>query len=174
MTTIAAVRDGKRTWIGSDTQGLSAETRIEVGPKWVRYRDWAMAIAGDRSAFNVCEYNAERLLKNLECPYEFTQRFYDLLADHHYDFSPSRDSAAPNCGQDTLLASSSGLWLILKSFSITPMERWTEGSGRAYGLGAMFAMREIKDAERVLRAGLAAGMEYDSGSGGEIWTDVLE
>lgn len=174
MTTIVAVRDGARTLVGSDTMARSEGTKIAVGAKWVRSGDWAIGIAGSRRTFTICENQSDDLFKNLEGPFEFTQRFRDLLISHDYDLSPSEGRSNPHTGQDLLLANPSGLWLVLSDLSVTPVERWAEGSGRYYGLGAMFAMREIDDADRVLRAGLEAAMQYDDGTGGEIWTDVLE
>ena len=174
MTTICAVRDGKRTWIGSDTMGQTGGTRIDVGPKWVKSGGWAVGIAGNHRVQTLCESQSAVLFKNLESPFEFTGRFHTLLKEDGFDLSPTKDRANPNTGQDLLLATASGLWLIVADLSVTSVERWCEGSGHGYGLGAMFAMREIHEPERVLRAALAAAFESDAGTGGEIWTDVLE
>lgn len=174
MTTIIAVRDGARTWIGSDTLACSGKTKIPVGHKWVISDGWAAGIAGSRRTFTLCQHEAAALFKHLEGPFEFTQRFRDLLTENDYDLSPADGRANPQTGQDVLLANPGGLWMVLGDLSVTPVEYWCEGSGRAYGLGAMHAMRDVHDAQSVLRAGLEAGMAYDAGSGGEAWTDVLE
>ena len=174
MTTIAAVRDGARTWIGSDTMAKSCGTRLDSGPKWIRFGSWAVGIAGDMRTITLCREHSERLLRDLGGAFEFTNRFRGLLKEFDYDISPAAEQAVPNTMQDMLLASPDNLWSILCDLSIFPVERWTDGGGRAYGLGAMYAMRAVDDGERVLRTALEAGMTYNTGSGGEIWTDVLE
>ena len=174
MTTIAAVRDGKRTWIGSDTQAQSDGRLLSVERKWFRFDSWAAGVAGDGRAGCICEAHAKRLFDDLAGAFDFTERFYKLLKEYDFDLSAKRDYTTPNTGQDLVLASPSGLWLIPQCLSIVPVERWAEGSGSGFGLGAMHAMREIDDAERVLHAAPEAAMACDVYTGGEIWTDVLE
>ncbi len=168
------MRDGKRTWIGSDTQAEAGGTRLSVEQKWVRFGTWALGIAGDRRVQCICEAHAKRLFDDLPGAFDFTERFYDLLKEYDFDLSPSPGDSCPVTGQNLILANPSELWTVLGCLAPIPVELWADGSGRNFGLGAMHAMRGIDDAERVLKAGLAAAFEYDAGTGGEIWTDVLE
>jgi ATP-dependent protease HslVU (ClpYQ) peptidase subunit len=175
VTTICAVRDGKRTWIGSDTLGSREGLRAVCGHKWVRFGAWAIGHSGDLRALNIMRHHAKRLLDDLDEPFEFTARLMDVLRDCDYDLSAHKGQHTPCTGQSLILANPGNVWRLCDTLSFSPNEHyWADGSGQEYALGAMFAMREIKDAERVLRAGLAAAMEYDAGTGGEIWTDVLQ
>ena len=175
MTTIVAVRDGARTLIGSDTLGSREGLRAVCGHKWARFGSWAVGSVGDLRTVNIMQHHAKRLLDDLGDPFEFTTRLTDVLKECDYVLSPHDNDHAPCTGQNLILANPTNIWRLCDSLSFAPNEHyWADGSGQEYALGAMYAMREIDDAERVLKAGLAAAFEYDAGTGGEIWTDVLE
>lgn len=176
MTTIVAVRDGERTWIGSDTMANHCGTRLDFGPKWARHKNWAVGIAGDARTINIFQHHAERLLSELGGAFEFTQRFHDLLKECGYDLSAADREAPPNTAQDLLLASPAGIWSIPSDMSIRCVDHWVDGSGRGYGLGAMAAfMRQggVRGGDMV-KAVIEIAMEHDINTGGDIWVECLE
>ena len=178
MTTIVAVRDGKRTWIGLDTQGTRGSLRLVCGPKWVRHGAWAVGHAGDLRVLNIMRHHAKRLLDDLEGPFEFTGRLMDILNECDFKLSPHGNNHAPCTGQDFILANPAVMWRICSSSGFAPNEDfWADGSGQDFALGAMYAnraMRGTDDAERILRVALGAAMTFDTLTGGEVWVEVLE
>jgi len=177
MTTIVAVRDGARTWIGSDTQITHGRMRQSCGPKWIRFGSWAVGISGDLRTINLCREYAERMLRDLSGPFEFTQRLHDLAKEFDYDLKPATDSVPPNTAQDVILANPEAAWSVNGDLSIIEIDRWwADGSGRAFALGALTALERFKHigAEDMARIAIETAMHHDIYSGGSIWTEVLE
>lgn len=177
MTTIVAIRDGKRTWIGSDMQATRGGTARISGSKWVPFGSWAVGIAGDLRAQSICAKHAKRLLDDLAGAFEFTERLEALLREYSFDLSPAPDDATPNTAQDMILACPNTIWSICADMSIVEIpDYWAEGSGYRFALGAMSAADRFKTikSEDLARIALETAMKYDTGTGGDIWMDVLE
>lgn len=77
-----------------------------------------------------------------------------------------------------MVANGSGIFGVYAHREVIQFDRfWCNGSGRGYALGAMHALWSehlrkqpgtAPDALHIARAGLAAGMEFDRGSGGDM------
>lgn len=177
MTTIVAVRDGKRTWIGSDTQWTGAGVSNFGEPKWVRFGQWAAGISGSLRTLNLVSGNAKRIFDDLDSPLEFTERLRATLKDYDYDIKAVNAGEAPTLDSSMILATPGRFWSICEELSISGHERfWAVGTGYLVALGAMSALDRFKTtkSEDMARIAIETAMQFDTGSGGEVWMDVLE
>lgn len=177
MTTIVAVRDGARTWIGSDTLAVRDGIGVDCGPKWVRFGSWAVGVSGDLRAISICAKHAKRLMDDLAGAFNFTERLEALLREYSFDLSPVPDEATPNVAQDMILACPSTAWIIGPCLSIIECpDYWAEGSGGRFALGSMKAMERFRHmkSEDMARIAIETAMQYDTGTGGDIWLEALE
>lgn len=177
MTTIVAVRDGERTWIGSDTIAVRDGLKVGCGPKWVRFGGYAVGISGDHRVISICAKYSKRLMDDLEGAFDFTERMEALLRDYNVDLSPAPDHAMPNSGQDMILACPSTVWSVGPCFSVIECKDfWAEGSGGRFALGALTALQRFNrmKSEDMARVAVEIGMQHDTATGGEIFLECLE
>jgi ATP-dependent protease HslVU (ClpYQ) peptidase subunit len=75
-----------------------------------------------------------------------------------------------------LIANDSGIYGVYSYREVFDYDRfWAIGSGRNYALGAMYAAYDrMKSAADIAKAGVAAGIEFDTASSGPIVCHTLK
>jgi len=178
MSTITAARMGGLLCISADTLTTFGDTRLGSSyERWhdkiLRYGDSYLGIVGSAAHQLVMEH----LLREGKKRYDFRDRlsiFESFLEIHsrlkeRYFLNPKdeEDDEYESSRIDLLLANPHGLFGIFALREVFEFERfWAVGSGGDFALGAMHAVYpEAESAETVVRAGLAAGTAFDTGSG---------
>jgi ATP-dependent HslUV protease subunit HslV len=73
-----------------------------------------------------------------------------------------------------LIANSHGIFGVSAMRDVMEYQRfWASGSGSPYALGAMHALYDSAGAQAIAEAGVAAGIEFDDGSGAPIESHVI-
>ncbi|HEU4621805.1 MAG TPA: MFS transporter [Burkholderiaceae bacterium] len=180
MTTVVVVRKGREIAIAADSLVTFGETRLsstyEVNRKIIRVGDSYLGLAGSTAHFVVLE----RALTSLgdECRlgsrdevFTTFQRIHPILKEKFY-LNPKEDDDDPyESSQITcVIANASGIYGVYSYREVFAFERfWGIGSGRSFALGAMYASYDkLKSAEKIARAGIEAGIEFDKSSAGPI------
>jgi ATP-dependent HslUV protease subunit HslV len=103
--------------------------------------------------------------------YETFRRLHPILKEHAF-LNPKEDEDDPyESSQITaLIANTSGIYGVYSYREVFEFDRvWAAGSGRSFALGAMHALYDSNlSAAEIARAGVAAGIEFDTSSGPPI------
>lgn len=180
MTTILAVTDGHRAWIGSDTR-IGNEDRFfdSGGPKWIvsDKRDWAMGVAGYPGEQQALAGYVDVLrgCSDFDLPTEIRA----CLSERGWTPKRAGDGGLPHGGSTFIIATPCRVIMLGVDFTIIPIDTGVlaaDGSGHEYALGAWHALTAgapgVETAERVNTC-LATAMALDPYSGGKAWTEVL-
>lgn len=188
MTTIVAVRTDEHVVIGSDSMLTQGETRVThthcVTTKLYTVADSCIGLSGTAAHYTslvraLREMGGACELHGYDAVFDTFTRVHKKLKDEYF-LNPKRqvDDAYEANHISAMVANSSGIYGVYAHREVLVYENyWSNGSGRAYALGAMrqswlSQSRRRKssgpDALEVARAGLAAGMEFDRDSGGAM------
>jgi ATP-dependent protease HslVU (ClpYQ) peptidase subunit len=103
--------------------------------------------------------------------YETFRRLHPVLKEHAF-LNPKEDEEDPyESSQITaLIANETGAYGVFSLREVFDYERfWAIGSGSRFALGAMHALWDVLDsATDIAKAGVAAGVEFDTASAGPI------
>ncbi len=117
---------------------------------------------------------------NLETPdaiFETWRRMHVILEDE-YHLNPRRDSddAYKTTRMSALIANPRGIFSVTPARDVEALPRfWAIGTGADFALGAMFVLYDTtEDIERIARAGVEAGAEFDDASDLPVITQTLE
>jgi ATP-dependent protease HslVU (ClpYQ) peptidase subunit len=103
--------------------------------------------------------------------YETFRRLHPVLKEHAF-LNPKEDEDDPYESSQivALLINETGAYGVFSLREVFDYERfWAIGSGSRFALGAMHGLWDTLDsAEDIARAGVAAGIEFDTGSAGPI------
>jgi len=103
--------------------------------------------------------------------YETFRRLHPVLKEHAF-LNPKEDEEDPYESSQiiALIANETGAYGVFSLREVFDYDRfWAIGSGSRFALGAMHAAWDNFDsAEDVAKAGVAAGIEFDTGSAGPI------
>lgn len=174
MTIICAITDGKKCFIGSDTQSVGGGVLMDCGPKWIVQGGWAVGVAGDQRLADIIR--ADDILRDLETPWQFTER---LRASYkEYDVAPAerRDGGAPSYNSLYLLATPHRVWEVYECLAVTPVrdgKLWALGSGAQCALGAGYAMKR-RQPKQIVTMAVEAAIEICSRCGGDVWVECLK
>lgn len=180
MSVVVALRakDGRSTWIGSDTMVTGGNLKQEYGPKWLLRSPWGIGVAGHLRTVNLVERNIDPLLLDLKDAYDFALRVREAMSSDGY--RANTDEFGPQAfGGAIILAKAGGAWVIGSDFSITPIAPgggWAEGSGREVTMGALHALLSLSpgvDPEDIVTRALQAAMALDVNCGGQAWVRQL-
>ena len=183
MTIVCAVHDStkRQTWIASDTQGRDGQDKIyDVGPKWIRFGDYAIGHAGFTRTTTLLRALAEERFAGASGPYELTERLRELFNDHGYRADQDKAGGPPFFHERFLLAAPHGLWDIdnvLALVEMKPAHMAAIGSGEDLALGCVWGLNQAKVSlhpEEVLTMCIRAAMAHDAGCGGTIYTDCVK
>jgi len=183
MSTVVAVRSADGIVIGAETLLMQGEARLGHAygdnPKLFLVGHSCIGLTG-----SVAHYTALiqalrslgddcRLGSNEEVFNTFT-RVHKRLKDDFF-LNPKKQPDDPYEANhiSALVANGSGIYGVYAHREVLNFGRfWANGTGRPYALGAMHAAWQLggerPDALTVARQGLAAAMEFDRGSGGEM------
>jgi ATP-dependent protease HslVU (ClpYQ) peptidase subunit len=103
--------------------------------------------------------------------YETFRRLHPVLKEHAF-LNPKEDEDDPYESSQipALIANGSGIYGVYSYREVFEFDRfWGAGSGRNFALGAMHALYDdALSAAEIARAGVAAGIEFDTSSGPPI------
>lgn len=188
MSTITVVRKGNQVAIAADSLSSGDHNRQESAKYIVNHQKIfsvggsLLALCGPASGehalkqfFADCEQtpaldSVEAIYRTWNQLHKALKEDYFLLAheEHGDSFESSR--------VDVLIANASGIYGVARHRSVYELSKFFAfGSGEDYALGAMFVAYEdlSKSAEEVARLGVAAAIEWSSGSGAPITSQVL-
>lgn len=187
MSTIVVVRKGSRACIACDTLAtfgsLKQKARYAGSPgKLFLFRDAWIGTVGYsvHNAVLASYFNRHADDVKLDTPadiFETWRRMHVVLEDE-YHLNPRKDSddAYKTTRMSALIASPRGIFSVTPARDVESLPRfWAIGSGSDYALGAMFALYDATDdVERIARAGIEAGAEFDDGSDLPVVSQLVE
>jgi ATP-dependent protease HslVU (ClpYQ) peptidase subunit len=180
VTTLTVVKKGDTVAIAADGLTTFGDTRLARSYKGEH--DKILSIAG--SWIGICGSSAHHLVlqsafskledvklgSRMEV-YETFRRLHPILKEHAF-LNPKEDEDDPyeSSQIQALIANSSGIYGIYSYREVFEFDRvWAAGSGRSFALGAMHALYDSGlSAPEIARAGVAAGIEFDTSSGPPI------
>ena len=177
MSTIVVAQKNGIACIGADTLSCLGSLRqgahhVANNAKIAKIGDTYIGLTGTSTSLVVLR----SYFSNPERPRDFssTDAFFETFRyAHHCLKNEYFMAAAPDKGEEYettqfygLAANSTGIYAIYSYRSAQQFHRfWAVGSGRDYALGAMQAVYDqCGTAEEIVRAGLAASAEFDSGT----------
>ncbi|HEY6895634.1 MAG TPA: hypothetical protein VI279_00095 [Rhodocyclaceae bacterium] len=180
MTTITVVKKGHEVAIASDALTTFGDTRLGRSykgehDKILNLADSWVGVCGS-SAHHLVLISAIAQLQDVKLGsrmevYETFRRLHPILKEHAY-LNPKEDDGDPyESSQITaLIANNSGIYGVFSLREVFEFDRfWGIGSGRNYALGAMHALYDGPgSASDIARAGVMAGIEFDTSSGGPV------
>ncbi|HQR03082.1 MAG TPA: hypothetical protein PK974_03125 [Rhodocyclaceae bacterium] len=182
MTTITVARKGGEVAIASDGLTTFGDTRL--GRSYKGEHEKVLSIAG--SWIGVCGSSAHHLvlgaamarledvkLGSRQEVYETFRQLHPVLKDYAY-LNPREEEDDPyESSQITaLIANETGIYGVYSLREVFEFDRfWGIGSGRNFALGAMYATYDgTASATEIAEAGVRAGIEFDTSSGGPMVT----
>ncbi len=180
MTTIAVAKKNGRVAIAADALTTFGDTRLPQHhqrghDKILALHDSWIGLCGS-SAHHLVIASALGALEDVRLGsraevFETFRRLHPVLKEHAY-LNPKEDEDDPyESSQITaLIANASGIYGVYSYREVFDYERfWAIGSGNRFALGAMFAAWErCDDAADIARAGVEAGIEFDTASAGPL------
>lgn len=180
MTTIAVAKKGGEVAIATDSLTTFGDTRL--GRNYKGEHDKILHLA--ESWIGVCGSSAHHLvlasaLAKLEEVrfgsrvevFETFRRLHPVLKEHTY-LNPKEDDDDPYESSQIVaaIANDTGIYGVYSYREVFEFDRfWSIGSGRNFALGAMHAIYDnAASAAEIAEAGVAAGIEFDTASGGPI------
>lgn len=178
MSTVVVVKKGGRAVIAADTLTKSGSTKLAGGyyqrsDKVFHIGDTYVGLVGAAAHGNVLESIIRRHPRALSFGgmsevFETYLRLHTILKEEFHLNPREGDSDPYESSQiDALLVNPHGVFGIYTWREVFEYEKfWAIGSGREFALGAMHATFDrLETAEEIAEAGMAAGCEFDDGSG---------
>ena len=178
MSTIVVVKKGDLAAIAADTLSTAGSTKghskyFADYKKILTFGDSYIGVVGSSAHNNVLasiirKYPEHLSFDSVEQIFETYLRLHPILKDEFYLMTKEEDDDPYESSQiDALIANPQGIFGMFSWREVKEYSRfWAIGSGRNYALGAMYAVYDqIDDPEEIARVGVAAGCEFDDGSG---------
>jgi ATP-dependent HslUV protease, peptidase subunit HslV len=180
MTTIAVAKKNGEVAIATDSLTTFGDTRL--GRHYKGEHDKILHLAD--SWIGICGSSAHHLVlisamakldevklgSRMEV-YETFRRLHPVLKEHAY-MNPKEEDDDPYESSQIVaaIANDTGIYGVYSYREVFEFDRfWSIGSGRNFALGAMHAIYETAaSAAEIASAGVAAGIEFDTASGGPI------
>jgi ATP-dependent HslUV protease, peptidase subunit HslV len=183
MSTIVVVRKGKQACIAADT--LTSFDDVKMSAVYDRHHD-KIQMCGD-SCVGIIGSSAhslviEDIFRQEEANYDLSSRheifrtfvrLHGVLKEKYFlninTKDESNDPYEPS-HIDAVIANKNGIFAVYGLRDTNEFTRfWAIGSGSDFALGAMHAVYDqLKSAEEIARAGVAAGIEFSNASAGPI------
>ena len=187
MTTVAVVCKAGQVAIAADSLVTFGDTRLghgyEPNDKLFRVGDSWFGSAGTTAHFPVLRKalgslpTDELRLGSRDEVFDTFLRLHPKLKETFY-LNPKEEDGDPyESSQFTvLIANASGIYGVYSYREVFEFGRfWAIGSGRAYALGAMFAVWDgRRSAREVAEHGVRAGCEFDKNSGGPVKVHTIK
>jgi ATP-dependent HslUV protease, peptidase subunit HslV len=180
MTTIFVAKKNGAVAIGADSLTTFGDTRLAASQKRIKDKilrsgDSLIALCGSSAHFVVMQSvlaKAEHLdFSDRAAIYETFRRMHPILKEHAFLNTKEDDSDPYESSQiNALIANPTGIYGVYSYREVFDFDQfWGAGSGRSFALGAMhIAYPQARTAEAVVRAGLAAGCEFDKNSAAPV------
>jgi len=175
MSSLVVVKKNGTAVIGADS--LTTFGRTKFGNKYQRHAekihqfgDCYIGIVGDAAHGNVFENILQKYAEDLRFDsrqhiFETYLNLHQVLRDKfHLNPNVSEDVAYQSSQIDALIANRNGIFGMFEFREVHEFEKfWAIGSGKAYALGAMFAVYDrLDDPEEIARIGIMASCEFDN------------
>ena len=180
MTTIAVAKKNGEVAIAADSLTTFGDIRLprhhkRAHDKLLHLHGSHIGICGSSAHHLVLESALARLedvrLGSRSDVYETFRRLHPVLKEHAF-LNPKEDEDDPYESSQivALIANETGAYGVFSLREVFDYERfWAIGSGCRFALGAMHGLWDkLESAEDIARAGVAAGIEFDTASSGPI------
>ncbi|MDA8360581.1 MAG: hypothetical protein M0Z44_01060 [Gammaproteobacteria bacterium] len=187
MTTIVVVRKDATAVIGADTLGTYGDQResalyirnasklIEVEGTWIAATGHAAMDMALRNVF--LETRCRRSFSNVNDIYKTSLDLHATLKEGYFlkIDGDSEEDAFESMQVNLLLANRHGIFGVCARRTVFEYTRfYAFGSGEQYALGAMHALYDSSaDARTIAQAGLAAAVDFDTGTGAPLELQVI-
>ena len=188
MTTVVAVRTPEHTILGADSLLTQGDTRLHhtynLSQKIFVLGDSCIGLSGSIAHYTsliqaLREMGEQCDLWGEDKVFDTFTKVHKKLKDEFFlNAKKQPDDPYESNHISAMVANGSGIYGVYAHREVIQFDRfWCNGSGRAYALGAMHALwaerqarqpDQAPDAMAIARAGLAAGMEFDRASGGQM------
>ena len=175
MSSLVVVKKSGKAVIAADS--LTTFGRTKFGKKYqrntekiLRFERSYIGIVGDAAHSNVFENIIEKYADDLSFNsrkhiFETYLHLHQILRDKFHLNPHVTDEVAYQSSQiDALIANENGIFGMFEFREVHEFERFGAiGSGKAYALGAMFAVFDrMADPEEIARVGVLASCEFDN------------
>lgn len=187
MSTLVAVKKNNTITIASDSMSTLGDTKVSskydaVPGKILNIEDSYIGLVGSAAHIlvfadllnaykEICDFSSiAAIFKTFRKLHPKLKEEYFLLPQEE-EFQPYESTQI-----DALIANKHGIFGVQSYREVYEYNRfWATGSGWRYSLGAMFATYEIESSSKAIaEKGVAAGCEFDDGSGLPIETFQIE
>ena len=188
MSTVTVVKKGSYIC-------MAAESLTTFGPmklngdllikdrKILKWNDSLVGLVGSVAVKMIIQdiiYN-EKKTPDFSSPmkiYKYFNKLHPILKEK-YHLNPTEDDEDPveSSQYEMVIANKHGIFGVHALREIYHYSKyWAYGSGSNYALGAMHALYDQKgmSAEKIAIAGVEAGIAFDDGSGGEIFSQKIK
>lgn len=175
MSSLVVVKKSGKAVIAADS--LTTFGRTKFGKKYQRHTEKIhkfensyIGIVGDAAHSNVFENILEKYADDLSFNsrkhiFETYLHLHQILKDRFHLNPNVTDEVAYQSSQiDALIANENGIFGMFEFREVHEFEKfWAIGSGKAYALGAMYAVYDrLEDPEEIARIGVLASCEFDN------------
>jgi ATP-dependent protease HslVU (ClpYQ) peptidase subunit len=175
MSALVVVKKSGKAVIAADS--LTTFGRTKFGQKYQRhcekihrFGNCYIGLVGDAAHGNVFENILENFGEDLcfdsrKSIFETYLFLHQILKDKfHLNAVAGEDMAYQSSQIDALIANEFGIFGMFEFREVHEFERfWAIGSGKAYALGAMYAVYDqLNDPEDIARIGIQASCEFDN------------
>lgn len=180
MTTITVARKGNEVAMAADSLTTFGDTRLGRAykgdhDKILQLGDTLLGVCGSSAHHLVLASSLAKLpdatFGSRAEVFETFRRLHPILKEHAY-LNPKEDDDDPyESSQITaLIVNSTGIYGVFSLREVFEFDRfWSVGSGRNFALGAMHAVYDTAaSATQIAEAGVNAGIEFDTSSGGPV------
>jgi len=178
MSTLVAVRKNNRICIAGDSLTTFGDTRLSseydaASDKIHPYADSFVGVVGSAAHALVLQSVFDDKaahkhdLSSRQAIFETFRALHPKLKEEYF-LNPKEDEedAYESSRMDVLIVNAGGIFGVYSLREVFEYSRfWALGSGAEFALGAMFALYDRSDdAEKIARAGVEAGAEFNSAS----------
>jgi len=187
VSTVAVARMGAQVAIASDSLVTFGETRLpqgyEANAKMFEVAGSYVGAVGTTAHMPVLQQALAALpadelrLDSRDGIFETFRRLHPLLKERFFLNTREGDSDPYESSQFSILvANRHGIFGVESYREVFEFERfWAIGSGRRFALGGMYvAYARSKSAREVAEAGVRAGCEFDTSSGGPVRVHTIK
>ena len=175
MSSVVVVKKAGKAVIAADSLTTFGRTKFakkyqKSAEKIHKFETSYIGIVGDAAHSNVFETIIEKYADDLSFDsrkhiFETYLNLHQILRDKfHMNPNAGEDVAYQSSQIDALIANQYGIFGMFEFREVHEFERfWAIGSGKAYALGAMFAVYDsIQEPEEIAKTGILASCEFDN------------
>jgi ATP-dependent HslUV protease, peptidase subunit HslV len=188
MTTLAAVKKGKRLCLASDGMGIFGSRKEEFGKhvykkgKWIAIGPNLVGISGHASwSLVLANYFSRRgtipIWKTTDQIFELFNRIHEELKSEYYLTPPHLDYLPFESSEfQMLIINTYGIFEVEHSRVVRQYTKYTAiGTGEEYALGAISSVYDtIEDPQEIAQIAIAAASEFDRKTALPVQTYCLE